>query len=151
MNGLLLDTHVWLWYAEGIPGRLSADSLMEIENARRERCLYVSAISLWEIGLLVAKGRIGLSQPLSDRARRARALPGLSLRPLDADIALESTQLPGELPGDPADRFLIATARLEGFDLVTADGEIPAYACEGHVRVRAAWSPPPPVGQGDDP
>jgi PIN domain nuclease of toxin-antitoxin system len=114
------------------------NALMEIENARRERCLYLSAISLSEIGLLVAKGRIGLSKLLSDWASRARALPGLSLRPLDADTALESAQLPGELQGDPADRFLIATARLAGFDLVTADREILTNARVGHVRVRGA-------------
>ncbi len=138
MNGLLLDTHVWLWYAEGVPDRLSPDTLAAIEQARRQRRLHISAISVWEIGLLVAKGRIGLSAPLRDWMSRALALPGLRLRPLDADTALESTQLPGELHGDPADRFLIATARLGGFDLITADQQILTYADAGHVRVRSA-------------
>ena len=144
MSGLLLDTHAWLWYAQGVADRLSPGTLAEIERTRRQRRLHVGAISVWEIGLLVAKGRIGLSAPVRDWVRRALALPGLRLLPLDADIALESTQLPGELHGDPADRFLIATARLGDLQLVTADSQILAYARAGHMRVLPASSPTQP-------
>jgi PIN domain nuclease of toxin-antitoxin system len=60
---------------------------------------------------------------------------GISLVNLDADIAAESTLLPGEPHGDPADRFLIAAARARGFVLVTRDESIIEYGNAGYVRV----------------
>lgn len=75
MSGLLLDTHVWLWYAEGVPDRVSPETLSAIDQARRQRRLFVSAISVWEIGLLVAKGRIGLSAPPRDWMTRPSPCP----------------------------------------------------------------------------
>lgn len=138
MKDLLLDTHVWLWYAEGIPGCLSASTLDAIEQARAEHRLHVSAISVWEIGMLCAKGKITLSAPVGDWVRRAVVTPGLRLRPLDAETALESTQLPGNPHGDPADRFLIAAARVHDLGLVTADGKIGDYGKAGHLQVLTA-------------
>lgn len=137
MGGLLMDTHVWLWYAEGVADRLGADALARIEQARREGRLRVSAISVWEVGLLLAKGRIKLSAPAWEWVQQAIALPGLRLEKLDAETALESTRLPGEVHGDLADRFLIATARVGGLTLLTADSRILDYAAVGHVRALA--------------
>ena len=82
-----------------------------------------------------AKGRIQLSTPLPDWARRALTPAGISLVPLDADTAAESTLLPGEPHGDPADRFLIAAARTKGLVLATRDQAIVEYGEGGHVRV----------------
>lgn len=61
-------------------------------------------------------------------AERAGRQPGLSFVPLDRQILLGSTQLPGDLHGDPADRMLVATAALAGVPLVTADSAIVDYA-----------------------
>ena len=135
MSGLLLDTHIWLWYAEGIADMLSADTLAQIEEARQERRLHISVISVWEIGLLLAKNRIVLSAPLQDWIEQGAALPGLRVRALTTEVALESTLLPGEPHADPADRFLIAEARVAGLTLVTADRQIIDYGRAGHVRV----------------
>lgn len=135
MNGLLLDTHVWLWYAEGVPGRLGDAAASAVEKARRGGVLVVSAVSVWEIGLLVAKERIGLSIPLHEWVERATAAPGIVLRALDARCALESTLLPEAPHADPADRFLIATARVDALTLLTADRKILDYGAAGHVRV----------------
>ncbi|MGK2915910.1 MAG: type II toxin-antitoxin system VapC family toxin [Porticoccaceae bacterium] len=110
MNGLLLDTHIWLWVAEGITGRVRSPVLAAIEQARVDHSLYVSATSVWEIGLLCAKDKIRLSAPVREWITRAIARPGMALLPLDAETALESTRLPGAPHGDPADRFLIAAA-----------------------------------------
>jgi PIN domain nuclease of toxin-antitoxin system len=57
------------------------------------------------------------------------------LAPLDAAVAAESTLLPGEPQGDPADRFLIATARTRGVALATRDERILEYAKQGFLRV----------------
>jgi PIN domain nuclease of toxin-antitoxin system len=59
--------------------------------------------------MLCAKGKISLSAPVHEWVKRALALPGLRLQALDAETALESTQLPAKPHGDPADRFLIAS------------------------------------------
>ena len=132
---LLLDTHIWLWYAEGDANRLPLASVKKLEQARREDGLRVSSISVWEVGIQHAKGRIHLSTPLRDWVRRALAPAGISLLPLDADTAAESTLLPGEPHGDPADRFLIAAARTKGLILATRDEAIIDYGDAGHVRV----------------
>jgi PIN domain nuclease of toxin-antitoxin system len=137
MSDLLLDTHIWLWYAEGAEA-LSADTVMHINQARAQRRLHVSVISVWEIGLLLAKQRIVLSAPLQDWIEQAAALQGLRLRELTTDVAIESTLLPGDPHADPADRFLIAEARVAGLTLVTADRKIIDYGRAGHVRVLAA-------------
>jgi PIN domain nuclease of toxin-antitoxin system len=135
VTALLLDTHVWLWYAEGDAERLPPASVKKLEKARREDGLRVSAISVWEVGIQHAKGRIQLSTPLRDWVRRALTPAGISLLPLDADTAAESTLLPGEPHGDPADRFLIAAARTKGLMLATRDQAIVEYGEAGHVRV----------------
>jgi len=135
MSALLLDTHIWLWYAEGDAGRLPPASVKKLEATRRDEGLLVSAISVWELGMQVAKGRIQLPVPLRDWVDQALAPPGLRLLPLDAASAVESTLLPGGLHGDPADRFLVASARTEGAVLATRDQLILQYGKAGFVRV----------------
>lgn len=135
MNALLLDTHVWIWYAEGVPGVLPKKIVVEIERAMREDRLHISVVSVWEIGLLIAKNRVVLSAPVKAWVRSATAIPGFRLHPLHADVALESTLLPGKLHGDPADRLLIAQARLGRYTLVTRDQKIIDYSKHGHVSV----------------
>jgi len=56
------------------------------------------------------------------------------LCPLEPTIALDAVRLPGDLHADPADRFLIATARYWSTALVTADAKILEYSAQGHVR-----------------
>jgi PIN domain nuclease of toxin-antitoxin system len=135
MSALLLDTHIWLWFAEGNATRLAPASVRKLEDARKEDGLLVSAISVWEIGALQAKGRVQLSAPLRDWVSNALAPAGMSLLPLDAQIAAESTLLPGDPHGDPADRFLIAAARTKGVILATRDENLVNYGNAGYVRV----------------
>jgi PIN domain nuclease of toxin-antitoxin system len=135
MNGLLLDTHAWLWYAEGNSERFPADAVAHIEAMRRQSRLFVSTISIWEIGMLQNKRRLTLSAAFNVWVEHATALPGLRSLPLDAESAVESTQLPGSIHGDPADRFLIAIARVKGLHLMTADEKIAEYAREGYLKV----------------
>lgn len=135
MSALLLDTHIWLWYAEGNAAQLTAAGVRKLDQARQAEGLRISPISVWEIGVQHAKGRIQLSAPLRDWVRDALAPAGIALVPLDAESAAESTLLPGELHGDPADRFLIAAARTRGLVLATRDKAIIGYGNAGHVRV----------------
>jgi PIN domain nuclease of toxin-antitoxin system len=135
VNALLLDTHIWLWYAEGVTERLRPASIKILDDARKKDGLLVSAISVWEIGAQSAKGRIQLSIPLRDWVAKALDVPGIHLAPLDAVTAAENTLLPGNAHGDPADRFLIATARTHGVALATRDEQIIEYGRLGFVRV----------------
>ncbi|MFM9970024.1 MAG: PIN domain-containing protein [Burkholderiales bacterium] len=57
---------------------------------------------------------------------------------LDPDMALESCALPGDFHADPADRFLVASARLRNLTLVTRDQRILDYAARGYLKVLAA-------------
>ncbi len=137
MNGLLLDTHVWLWYAQGAVGMLSAKNIGVLDQARRGAGLWVSAPSVWEIGMLERRGRIQLTAPLRSWVERALAAPGIRFLPLDAAAAVESTLLPGQLHADPADRFLIAAARVADLTLATRDAQILEYSRQGWVRTLA--------------
>lgn len=137
---LVLDTHVWIWLLEGSESDLSDATVDLIEAAGGRSELAVSAISVWEVAMLETKGRLTLSRPLDEWVSRALAAPGIRLAELTPAVALESSRLPGEPHGDPADRILLATTRILGATLVTCDDRILAYGADGHVRVRDARS-----------
>ena len=132
---IVLDTHVWLWLVQGEASRLSAEAIRQLEAGSRRGELLVSAISVWEVAMLESRGRITLSRPVDDWVRAALAAPGTRLLPLAPEIAVESTRLPGPPHGDPADRILIASARIHGARLATCDRAILDYADLGHVVV----------------
>lgn len=132
---LLLDTHVWIWLLEGVQGTLSARGLELLNRSSAHGRLLVSVISVWEVAILVAKGRISLAQPLDLWVSAGLSAPGVRLAPLTPEIAIESTRLPGVLHGDPADRIIIATARAMAASLMTCDHEILGYANAGHLQV----------------
>ncbi|MGI8745915.1 MAG: type II toxin-antitoxin system VapC family toxin [Bryobacteraceae bacterium] len=135
---LLLDTHCWLWIQSGGDGELSRSAVAEIEHAGGRGALLVSAMSVWELSMLAAKGRIILRTPLLEWVHEALKTPGLSLVPLSPEIAVESTQLPGQFHGDPADRIIVASARYTGATLLTRDRGILSYSKQEHVRAIAA-------------
>lgn len=130
---ILLDTHVWIWWVHGDP-RLPAAAQRSIQE-HEDGGLGVSVISCWEVANLVERNRIVLSVPLSDWIEQALQYPGIRLLGLTPQIAVESTQLPGDFHRDPADRILVATARSYECPLVTADELILRYP---HVQVLAA-------------
>ena len=130
---LLLDTHVWIWAVEDVPGRLSPSILRAIDRAASDGELYVSAISVWEIGTLLGKGRLAFSMEFDDWLKATRRPPGALVEPVTPEIALDSTALPNFFHGDPADRIIVATARALNAGLVTRDRRILKYGEEGHL------------------
>jgi PIN domain nuclease of toxin-antitoxin system len=134
-RALLLDTHLWVWYVENESRRFSKRITPLVERAVQRGDIIVSAISVWEIAQLEALRRLELSVDVRTWVGRALAFPGVRLKGLSPSIAIESTRLPGEPHRDPADRILIATARLTGAALVTCDDAVLGYAKKGHVRV----------------
>ena len=129
---ILLDTHILLWLAED-DGRLGKEARETIGGAAAAGNVIVSAISFWEIGMLIEKRRIALSIPLSDFAEMVARRSDIRVAPVDASIAIETANLPG-LHGDPGDRILVATARHLACPLATTDGKILAYAAQGHLQ-----------------
>ena len=123
-GAFLLDTHVWIWYVEDEAGRLSRRIQPRIERAVQRGDVVISAISVWEIAQLEAARRLDLALDVRVWVGRALAFPGVRLKGLSPSIAIESTRLPGQIHRDPADRILIATARLLGATLVTCDERI---------------------------
>ena len=134
MSKALLDTHAWIWLANGDPRFKNGSSLKMIEKASKSSELYVASISIWEIGMLEAKGRVRFQMPCLEWVKRAVELPGLSVIDLSAEIAIESSRLPGVFHGDPADRILVATARSEGLTILTQDQKILDYAEVGFAK-----------------
>lgn len=122
---LLLDTHVW-WWALNEPDRLSPLAAELIETAPRGS-LRVAAISVWELALLAHKGRILFGVEPEAWLDRALGRASISLVPLTPVIALEAYRIPAEFHEDPADRLIVATARILQAQLITKDRKIREY------------------------
>lgn len=134
---LLLDTHAAIWLVGRAP--MTPESLAAIRAATAHNRVLISPVSAWEIGLLARTRRQDLEFRPSPLEWFARLLevPGIRLTPLTPEAAIGSSCLPGEFHRDPADRMLIATARMLNLPIVTRDTEILAYAARGHVQAIA--------------
>lgn len=134
-DGALLDTCALLWLMEG--AELDGAALEQIDAAARDANLWVSPISAWEVGALSARGALVLSRPVKTWFDQILDLPGAGLAELTPGICIESSALPGNAPGDLADRLLVASARARGLTLITRDQALLDYAGGGHVRALA--------------
>lgn len=128
---LLMDTHVWIWLMQG--EKISTKLKDRLEQAAEKGKLTISAISVWELTMLVQKGRIQLSQDIHQFIEQA--LENIRCINVTASIALTSNFLPETFHADPGDRMIVATARELGAYLVTGDEKILAYAQQGHLKV----------------
>ena len=129
---LLIDTHIWIWLMEGVD-ELSTEQVSRLDRAAQSLNLFLSAISPWEVATLASKGRIALPIPLAEWMRRAVGQPGLQLLPLSPEVSVESAQLVN-FHGDPADRIIVATARLDDLTLATRDGRILTWSKSGSLK-----------------
>ena len=114
---LLLDTHIWIWN-DTAPEKLSSEITRELANLENQ--LWLSPVSIWEVTVLLEKRRIDLKQDF--RSWADESVVDLQLR--EATITWEvAHELRYTMLGhrDPADRFLVATAKVYDLTLVTAD------------------------------
>ena len=121
---LLLDTHIALWLDSG-DDRLRASTRALIDGCwQNGGTILLSAITVWEIALLVDTGRIDLDVPVAAWIERFLDRPGIEAVPLGHQAASRSYQLHHLEQRDPADRLLIATAIELACPLVTYDERI---------------------------
>ncbi|MEY2925983.1 MAG: hypothetical protein RL367_460 [Pseudomonadota bacterium] len=134
---VLLDTTVLFRIALDTP--LKPAGREAFMAAERHSGLYVSAISAWELCLLEKTGRTSrlIGGNGGQFFRDVVAKTSINVVSLDEQMAVESRRLPGDFHNDPADRFLVATARLLNLRLITSDTAILAYANQGHVQAIA--------------
>ncbi len=117
---LLLDTHIWLWSRDE-PKKLTRRVTSAIEDSRNE--LWISPVSIWEVLNLCGKGRIKLKGGPSAWFSEAFAKMSYQEAPLTNEVALAT--LAFVLPHrDPIDIFLVASAKVYGLTLVTADAKL---------------------------
>lgn len=121
---LLLDTCAMIWCASD-PDRLSPIA-REIVTAE-DSAIHVSAISCAEIACLAENGRIDVAPHWRTWFDRVVADNGWSVLDIDLETVQEAFSLPGQFHRDPADRFIVAAARLNRMTVVTADRKILDY------------------------
>lgn len=130
---IVLDTHVLVWWVADAK-KLSRKARETIKKEAEKGELLVSSISVWEIYILVKKGRLELTMDVEAWMEKVESLPYLRFVPVDNWIAAKSVTLPGKFHSDPADRMIIATALASGARLATSDKRIRNYQ-----HVRSLW------------
>jgi PIN domain nuclease of toxin-antitoxin system len=133
-QALLLDTYTWLWWQSGSP-TLSQDVAETFNRKAMAGEISISVTSIWETAMLAEKGRITLTLPCLEWVELALSRTGVAVAALSPAVAIASCHLPGAFHADPADRFLVATARCQGMALATRDERILEYGRQGYVAV----------------
>jgi PIN domain nuclease of toxin-antitoxin system len=118
---ILLDTHVLIWMFND-PAKLSKKAEGAIRRAPAGGGLAISAMTLWELAYLAARGRINPSGTVEAFVRKITA--HVAIQPITVEIAIIASQFPPTYPSDPTDKLIGATALAEGMMLVTADQKI---------------------------
>ena len=113
---LLLDTHIWFW-AVVSPEKLIHRVVTAIEDAQNER--WLSPVSIWELVILVEKRRIEMLEDIKTFVERSKEALLIREALLTHEVAIEMGKM--HVDRDPADRLLVATARVFELTLVTAD------------------------------
>ena len=126
----MLDTHAWIWWVSD-PGKLSEPARERIEAATD---IGICAISCWEVAMLVSKQRIRFDRDVLTWIHQALRRPRVRLVPLTPVIAVAATQFTAGIPGDPADRMIVASSLHLDADLVTRDRALHAFG-----KVRTVW------------
>jgi PIN domain nuclease of toxin-antitoxin system len=136
MQPLLLDTCTLIWV---VRDEALAATAVDTLNAANEAgtITYVSPITAWEVGLLVARDRLKLLMSPQRWFQSLLEAPNMRLAQMPPDLLIASSFLPGKPPRDPSDRIIVATARDLGCTLLTRDRALLDYAEQGHIRAVA--------------
>ena len=129
-NGLLLDTHAWVWLRAGT--LVSApENLDIIRKAAEASNWFVSSFSLLEIAHAVSRNRLALDRPILKWFQDSLRPPGPRIIEITPAIAAATLQLPASFQGDPGDRILASTAITENLILCTHDDLLLRFGKQG--------------------
>jgi len=130
---VLLDTCALIWLTHG--ERLAPAAKVAINDVTESGgATYVSPISAWEVGLLVARQRLQLVTTPQRWFQLLFEASNVHLADMSPELLIASSFLPGKPPRDPADRILAATAREYGATLITRDRPLLEYGEQGYIR-----------------
>jgi PIN domain nuclease of toxin-antitoxin system len=136
---LLLDTHVWIWSADGDTRRVGQKSRALLLKAEAREAIRVSPVTIFELTALHTIGRLRLSRPLEQWVSDSLGAAGVRVAEVTPSIAIDAGSIPRTALADPLDRLLVSTARHLDAVFVTADRQILEYASDtGNVRVHDA-------------
>lgn len=137
LNKILIDTHIWIWLISGDTS-IKQNVVKVLRETANNGMLYLASISLWEICMLETKGRLILDQPIQKWLTSAIEKSKINILDISPEITIESTNLPGSFHGDPADRIIVATARINNLVLTTRDNKIIEYSENKYIHTIAA-------------
>ena len=126
-----LDTHILIWFVNDSSSLSTKAKKVIGDCIKNHHDILISSISIWEISMLVNKGRLNLTMDIETWLAHLQKVPNLRFIPVDNEIGYKSTILPGDFHKDPADRMIVASAKKFAVPLITADKEIQKYP---HVK-----------------
>ncbi len=128
---LLLDTHTFLWHADGNP-QMSKNATALLMDPKNE--LFLSMASIWEIAIKVGLKKLTLSSSFVPFMSRAITGYNVGVLPIAFEDCAEYHNLGFPLPNhrDPFDRMIITQAKRNGMDIVGADANFDAYGITRH-------------------
>jgi len=130
---ILLDTHAWIWWLTN-PERLPSKATKAIREAMKNYRVAISSMSVWEIAMLCAKGRLEFATDYREFIRQTEKLAFVQFVAPDNTILVNSVNLPDYAGRDPADRIIIATANHLSATLISKDDTMREYR-----QVRTLW------------
>ena len=130
---IVLDTHIFVRWFDA-PRQLSRLQLRALKGIGPEKPAFIADITLWEVATLVSLGRLRPRVPLREWLETALERPHLWVQPITAAVAAEVAALGDDLHRDPADRLIVATARVRNLTLRAKDDLILKYG-----NVKSLW------------
>jgi PIN domain nuclease of toxin-antitoxin system len=134
MTPPLLDTHAWIWWVDQ-DARLGAKTIAVLDSLSRDQRPFLCDISLWEVAMLVERGRIELDLPLGEWLDAAAHPRSVQIVSITQRIAVAVASLPDRFHRDPADRLIVATSRALGIPVLSHDRLI------NRSRLVTRWRP----------
>lgn len=129
---IIIDTHILLWW------KLEDDSLkIEYKNILEHKStevIGISAVSIMEIICLYDRNRINLPEIPERWIAEIMIDPKIAVIPISAQIAIDAFRLPGDFHKDPADRIIVASARILNCPILSQDSKILDYSHVQHIN-----------------
>lgn len=129
---IVIDTHILIWFLSE-DAKLDKRDVTKLIQAQQNAQVALSSISIWELAMMNKHNKLVLTKPFDSWLEEA--LEGIKIIDINPAISIDSVRLPNCEHKDPADRFIISTARIYNAKLMTRDSKIIEYAKNGHVEL----------------